>query len=114
MSRTVQSLCVALAVAAFASPAFAAEPGRAHPGVQVFYGDLDTTSPAGAKVLIGRVKAAAREVCGGDTRVRGLMSQQARVCQTNAVTRAVARINNPVVTQMLAARTGAHMIFASR
>ena len=116
MSRTVQSLCIAaLAFAALASPA-AAETGRTHSGagIQVFYGDLDTSSQAGAKVLVGRLNAAAREVCGADSQARGLTRLQQRTCQTNAVSRAVARINNPVVTQMLATSTGKPMIFASR
>ena len=116
MSRTLNSLCVAaLALAALASPA-AAETGRvaSHDGIQVFYGDLDTSSQAGAKALLGRLNAAARQVCGGHTYAPGQIHQQQRTCQANAVSRAVGRINNPVVTQMLAARTDARRVFASR
>ena len=116
MSRTLQSLCVAaLTFAAFASPA-AAETGRYNSDtrVLVFYGDLDTSSQAGAKALLGRINHAARDVCGVDDQPHGLMRQLQRTCQANAVSRAVARVNNPVVTQMLAEKTGAHMIFASR
>ena len=117
MSRTLQSLCVAaLAFAALATPA-AAETGRhsnSSAGIQVFYGDLDTASPAGAKALLVRINAAAREVCGWDNQTRGLLRQQQRTCQANAVSRAVARLNNPVVTGMLAEKTETRMTFASR
>lgn len=114
MSRTLQSIAfAALAFAAFASPA-AAETGRSHEGVQVFYGDLDTTSQAGAKALLTRIRTAARQVCGWDRQARGLELQQQRACLDGAVSRAVARVNVPTVTEMLASKADGRMIFASR
>lgn len=93
-------LCGALAALAF--PA-AAEPHAANIDpeflqVIVSYADLDLNRPAGADVMIARVRRAAQSVCRDDlfrghTRVR-----QIRQCVRSAMTGALAQVDAPLVT----------------
>ncbi len=114
MSRTFQAFCVATcAFALFSAPAFAANTTRHDTAVTVHYGDLDLSKASGAEVLIRRLDQAARQVCGADT-YRGLVRREQRACRTQAVTQAVAEVNQPMVSTMLAEQRGARMIFAAR
>ena len=65
-----------LPLALAAAAAFAASPAGAHTieisddgqyRISVPYGDLNLATPAGARALEGRLKAAARSVCGAPT-----------------------------------------------
>jgi UrcA family protein len=68
----------------------------------VRYADLDLTHAAGAAVLLGRIQAAAREVC------EPLQPQWkvSRQCMDQALARAVADVNAPMLTDYYIARTG--------
>lgn len=115
MSRTFQALCVAAcAFATLIAPASAAETTRSHAAVTVHYGDLNLASEAGAKVLIRRLDQAARQVCGGDAFARGLARREQRTCRTEAVTQAVADVNQPMVTTMFAERQDGRFAVAQR
>lgn len=68
---------------------------------RVSYRDLNINEEAGAKVLMGRIRHAARDVCGppesGDPLGRGRVYA---MCVRATVTRAIADLNNPVVTAL--------------
>ena len=98
-----------IALAAVLASSFAAEPSRAAdvsaqtadaPRLQekVTYDDLNLESPAGAKVLLSRLRGAARDVCepltgfGVDGHVRW------QACFDKAMADAVAAIDKPSVT----------------
>jgi UrcA family protein len=68
----------------------------------VRYADLDLTHAAGAAVLLGRIQAAAREVC-EPLRPQWMVSRQ---CMDQALARAVADVNAPMLTDYYIARTG--------
>ena len=66
----------------------------------VGYGDLDLNSEIGARVLYGRLRNAAREVCapleGTDLNAKMLWKK----CYDHAIAAAVSDINKPVVTTL--------------
>jgi UrcA family protein len=69
--------------------------------VAVNYADLKTDAAAGAKALLGRLKMAAREVCGTPPGLTELQRMAAyRACVQATVDSAVATIDNPVVTAL--------------
>ncbi len=63
----------------------------------VRYADLDLTKPAGAKVLYGRIRVAAREVCGfGDWP----LPVNYQGCVDGAIDNAVTKVNSPALTTL--------------
>jgi len=68
------------------------------PKITVSLADLDVSKPAGANVLYGRIRGAARAVCGlYDSRLL-VMIALSRACYRSAVDNAVAQINQPLLT----------------
>jgi UrcA family protein len=70
----------------------------------VSFRDLNVSNPEGAAVLYKRIKSAASEVCGSwDS-----LSQRPAVmtCIDEAVSRAVAQVNRPMLTSLHQAKTG--------
>jgi UrcA family protein len=97
-SMTAQALAaLILAGSAIAIPA-AAQPGDQPISITVSYADLEIGHPAGANVLLQRLQAAAVEACGGLPDVR-LLAQVAAFerCRREALSRAVAQINSPML-----------------
>jgi UrcA family protein len=73
--------------------------GSAAPQVVVKYADLDLTSDADAAVLLRRIEAAARQVCGDPREVQPLVRlMPVRQCNTQAIEHAVAALGAPKVT----------------
>jgi UrcA family protein len=71
------------------------------PGVKVRYADLDLTTAAGAKVMLGRIRMAAKEACGWAPPNNDLAAQPIfRQCVGGATSRAVATLDSPLVTAM--------------
>lgn len=70
------------------------------PSQTVRFSDLDITKAEGAKVLFGRIHAAARNVCkhsaGGDPFLR--LGEQS--CIETAIDNAVRKVNAPVLTAL--------------
>jgi UrcA family protein len=65
------------------------------------YADLDISRPAGAAVLITRMRRAAAQVCGPAPDARDLiMYRFYRNCVTDTVARGVAAVNAPVVSEL--------------
>lgn len=96
---------VALSAPAFASDGGAltvsAPPRSVYDNSQVVnYGDLDLSSEAGAKTLLARIERAAKHACVDYPRSSMDRSTNFDACVKNAVGRAVASLNNPVVTAL--------------
>ena len=67
----------------------------------VRFGDLDTSSSAGAKRLAFRIRGAARAVCGGNDLPVIVMSQGFDNCVHGAIERAATKVDNPMVDAAL-------------
>lgn len=92
----------------------AAQSATAAPGAErltmrkiaVAYGDLDLRTPADAFVMLTRLEQAAKRACGGDPHVNResdfLFPQEKRYqdCRTDAVWRAVAKIDASLLTDL--------------
>ena len=70
----------------------------------VSFRDLNVSNPEGAAVLYKRIKSAASEVCG----TWDSLTQRPAVmtCIDEAVSRAVAQVNRPMLTSLHQAKTG--------
>ena len=71
------------------------------PNIEVRFADLDIGHAAGAKVLLGRIEAAAASVCGGNPDPR-LLDQRVffERCRKMAMVRAIAQVNSPMLAAM--------------
>jgi UrcA family protein len=76
------------------------------PQVTVKFGDLNISSPQGAAVLYGRIRAAAQTVCSPDDRSGLEFKMQRNACIDEAILGAVARVNNSALTAVYSAKTG--------
>ena len=73
----------------------------------VSYADLNIHSEAGASVLLGRLKTAARAVCGPEPSIFELRETQAfAVCQKKALDRAVANVGSPELAALYGTEAG--------
>ncbi len=90
----VRALALALILGVLgATPALAQDPAS----VKVSYRDLNLSTIAGAQALYGRIKTAARSVCGYEG--RNLFDQSFwNACYRGAITDAVAKVNSPLLT----------------
>jgi UrcA family protein len=71
----------ALSAAMFASPAHAQRPVEQ---VHVRYADLNLSTPAGARMLAGRISLAARQICGERPTLGPKAVMQYRACMKSA------------------------------
>lgn len=60
---------------------------------RVFYGDLDLSKPAGMQTLMGRLKAASRQVCGSSRGELRSTANGPEQCAQDAVSNALAAIS---------------------
>jgi len=95
------------AAAALAAPALADPNGFGE--IQqvsrtVHVGDVDLHTTDGARVAARRIKNAASYVCGGDSRL-ALMSSDFSACRRDAIDRALAAIDAPLVSAALGRST---------
>ena len=79
------------------------------PSVTVKFADLDISRPEGAERLYGRIKTAAISVCSSFE--RGNLASQAnfKACVSDAVARAVAKVDSPSLYAVYGAKTGARI-----
>ncbi len=76
----------------------------------VHYDDVRLISAVGAAVLYGRLHAAAERACGGAPDSPHLSAKQRyRACVNDALKKAVAEVNNPVLTQYYESKRGANV-----
>jgi UrcA family protein len=110
---TAPVLCLAAAATLSCATAALAQISDTVPSVSVKYPDLDIGSPAGARVLLERIEAAAKTVCGGAPDIRELDRWASfEACRRSAVARAVVAVDSPVLTAM--AHGGYPASFAAR
>lgn len=83
----------------------AAEPDNAVPHKVVSFRDLNLNTPEGAAVLYQRIKSAAHEVCATPDRY-DLSEWKLQPCIKDAVSRAIAQVNKPMLTSLYQAKTG--------
>jgi UrcA family protein len=103
MSHLFKSMIAAALVFAAAGAPAAAQPWAETRSVRVAYDDLDMSSPAGAKTLLLRMKAATVKVCGRapwNMLIKETMRHKA--CVDGAMSRAVMEANIPQVTALFA------------
>lgn len=70
------------------------------PSKTVKFEDLNITSQAGAKVLYGRIRAAARDVCRASSGGDPILHQAVSACIEKAIDKAVKDVNSPVLTSL--------------
>jgi UrcA family protein len=70
----------------------------------VSFRDLNMHSPEGIEIAFKRIKNAARDVCDSPTRY-DLSEAASRPCINDAVARAVAQVNSPLLTSLYEAKT---------
>jgi UrcA family protein len=86
--------------AAQASDAFDTTPHKV-----VSFKDLNLNSPEGVAVLYKRIKSAASDVCANPYRY-DLSQLKLQICIKDAVSRAIAQVNNPMLTSLYESKTG--------
>jgi UrcA family protein len=97
-----------LATASIALLPHAAQAGNSLDGFAqkvVSFRDLNMHSPEGIEVAYRRIKNAARDVCATPNRY-DLSEAALRPCVNDAVARAVAQVNSPMLTSLYDAKTG--------
>jgi UrcA family protein len=73
----------------------------------VRYDDIRLISAVGAAVLYGRLRSAAERACGGPTETVPLSQRQRfKTCVNDAVSKAVADVNNPMLTWYVESKRG--------
>lgn len=103
MKTKLLAAALVLGFAALSPAQAAPDTQTAH--IDVPYGDLNLASPAGAEVMLKRIKAAALKVCGGKPDIRDRQATRFyNHCVNLAVAQAVARLNKPVVTAIFNGR----------
>jgi UrcA family protein len=97
---------LAMTVLSPVATALAAAPDAdALPQVAVTFADLDLASDAGATLLLRRIEAAARQVCGDPRELQPMArSMRVRQCNAQAIERAVTKVGAPKVTLAYRAR----------
>ena len=110
---TAPVLCLAAAVTLSCAAPVLAQTSDTVPSVSVKYGDLNIGSPAGARVLLERIEAAADTACGGAPDIRQLKQLGSfEACRRSAVTRAVVAVDSPML--MATAHNDSPARFAAR
>lgn len=105
-SKLLKGILVTLAVFALGAPAMAAADGKSElqgVSVKVSYSDLDLEKSEGARILYRRLQQASKQVCD----LQGLQDHrsaravvEAKRCYNDALSEAVAGIDNDLLTQL--------------
>jgi UrcA family protein len=77
------------------------------PSVTVKFADLDILRPAGATKLYGRIQGAANLVCSGYDHSSFTAQANFKACVSDAIGRAVAKVESPALNMVYRAKTGA-------
>lgn len=91
-----------------AGTASAGGTSRDPPSVKVSYADLNLSTVEGASALYGRLKRAAREVCGVDyvQPEERLHSSIWKTCYDSAIAAAVTKVNSPMLSAVHSNKVG--------
>jgi UrcA family protein len=98
---TLLGLCTLIAPLTIPMSAQAASTARSDqiPARVVKFDDLDLHRNAGAATLYSRISLAAREVCEPSDVITVKILRERAGCRQDAVARAIAEVNSPVLTQ---------------
>jgi UrcA family protein len=99
------ALGIAVLTAALVTGAHATDDLKMH----VNYADLNINTPAGATVLYRRIRNAATAVCGVANERDLAIAARAQACVFQAVSEAVAAVDNPHLTSVYEAKMGGAM-----
>jgi UrcA family protein len=77
------------------------------PSVTVKFSDLDISRPAGATKLYGRIQGAANLVCSAYDHSNFMAQANFKACVSDAIGRAVAKVESPTLNMVYRAKTGA-------
>ena len=95
-----------IVLASFTSLAFGGATSDNPPQRVVSYADLNITHTTGAETLLFRIKSAAREVCAPLLNPAVVAAATYKQCLSQAVGRAVADVNAPVLAQVYGEASG--------
>jgi len=109
MSVRLSELLSALTVSAtMCLPCLASEAATDAPGIRITYGDLNLATPAGVEVLYARIRGAAKQYCEPERMLTGTrVSTTYDRCINDTVATAVRKLNQPGLSALHAARSGA-------
>jgi UrcA family protein len=69
--------------------------------LDVPYGDLDLSRPAGAKTMVYRIRSAATDACGGQPYIREMRERRIfKICLRQSMAEAIDELKAPLVTAM--------------
>lgn len=100
MKSTLIAAALAFTSLTAIAPAQADDWSQRVPQIDVPYGDLNLSNPAGAQVMLRRIKSAASKVCGGYPYPAAGTVLRYRRCVRTATDGAVAQLNAPLVTAL--------------
>jgi UrcA family protein len=105
MKTAMQCTLLAMSLSSLSAVAATIVPGDEVPARTVKFADLNLTRSEGAAVLYARISAAAREVCLPASIWVPQLLYRAYRCREEAIARAVADVNAPVLTSYYLAKT---------
>ena len=105
-TKAIRIAWVMLASAPIAMVAQAGESADDPPHKVVSFRDLNLNTAEGAAALYKRIKSAAVEVCGHSDSFDLSRLYVPQTCINEAVSRAVAQVNRPMLTSLYQAKTG--------
>jgi|ERR1700733_9481313 UrcA family protein len=104
-TKLYAALCCAFGSGAVYAPTNSAQAEEA-PSKVVRFADLDIKTPAGAKALYGRIRAAAHEVCDQSVGSDPILRPAVRECIDKAIDNAVRKVDAPALTALRFGGTG--------
>jgi len=110
MRHFAATLIGALALCVLSPAALAAASPDDAPRMIVQFGDLDLTRLAGAQELYRRIQHAARDVCEPHVPGSAVVAMGYRGCLDQAIARAVADVDAPLLTARHEELTGRHIL----
>jgi UrcA family protein len=96
-------IAAALAALSMSATAHADQSSLTHERItlDVPYGDLDLSRPAGAKTMVYRIRHAAADACGGEPFIREMRERRAfKICLRQSMAEAIDALKAPLVTAM--------------
>ena len=109
MKRVSPVLLGTLSIFTLSANCLAATPSDKVRTQIVSFADLDTTRVAGAQALYHRIQHAARDVCDGND-ARSYYKESYKHCTSVAISRAVADVGSPLLTEYHQAATHAQIL----
>jgi UrcA family protein len=109
-TSTLTALTAALALGLSASGQSAAAQNTETVSVKVSYADLNLSTEAGAKVMLQRIRSAAKKICGDGSDDPVAFIYQTLPCAKATTDRAVAKFGNPIVTALNSGKSTAPAI----